>query len=225
MTEATAQPINAVRLVGTIGAFAEKLNMVQILTKAVSKGREYTESHAVKLPEDFDTSLIVEGNKLDIFGTLDQHKKRTIVQATEAKKVPKNASFVNVAKVVGPTARAYEYFAPSAGKRAFGNLLVRMGEMFARVVVFNHKARSFSNGACPQGSEVEAVGRIHYRSNQQVDPATGETRVLQMTEIIADPDQTRLLKAAELDDPFKGTAAERKAPEADNQTKSDGIPF
>lgn len=217
MTENTA--VNSVRLVGTIGLTDKAHMAVQVLTKAVSKGTEYITSHAVIVAKIEE--WMVEGQKVDCKGEFKQVQKRTMVSASEIEKAPKNAKFINFAKIQGNTVRAYEYFPPKPGKGGFGNLMVSLGDILVRAVVFNHKARTL-NDNCVTGSLVETGGRINYRESKRPD-SNGNQLITRFTEIIGESDRTNIIEVAVLDDPTStdkgGAKPAGKTPAPDN------IPF
>jgi len=211
---------NIVRLIGTVGQVVPEKSFIQILTSAMSRDKEYVTSHAVEVAE-FNEKLMKPGNKLEIRGEFAQHNKRTVIKATSIVKVAKTTEDVNVGKVSGTTAGEFQYFPRRGSKSPFGNLLVNLGEMVVRAVLFNQSAFTFSRD-CTRGSEVEVLGRVNYRTNKLIDD-DGQQIITKFTEIVAFDGHTKLTKIAEVIDPLTGLPVKHEAlPEPEYE---DAIPF
>jgi hypothetical protein len=208
---------NGVKLVGDVLA----LSPTGILLETKSETGEFSESHEVLVKPKKALKALKEGMKISLFATLEQIEKRTkIVADTKSiTEVDGDEDYVNIARLIGRTAGTFQYWAPSYGKRAFGNLLVEVKGTIFRSVLFAACATGFDR-ICKRDSTVQVQGRLRKRefSNNAGDLDS-------MLEIIADPDETKVLAIAQTIDPFaeraQPAATEAKAPAKD----VDGKPF
>jgi hypothetical protein len=116
---------------------------------------------------------------------------------------------LNAAKIIGRAARPFEYFDGSRGN-PFGNLLLRVGTQFVRGVAFGFLAQRLDR-SCTRDSRVQLYGRVQQREFTRSD--TGEKASI--LEIVASPDQTRVLEMAKPVDAFEN-ADELGAVEAES---------
>jgi hypothetical protein len=192
---------NGVRLIGTVKTVVENKALIETVNVG-SDGQEYSEIHVVE--GDFSK---FEGKRVNIIGRLatvdtEDGRRETIIQAQVITKAKKGEPDQNIAKFVGNAARSFQYFPRTAdGKMAFGNLLLVNGPedkpQFVATKAFGHLANSLNRGAV-RGSKVQVVGPIRYREYEQ----DGESRTA--LEIVAQPDLTKVLKVAKVEDPFAG---------------------
>jgi hypothetical protein len=202
----TINEFNGVRLIGTVQTVVENRALIETVNVS-SDGKEYAELHVVE--GDFAK---LEGKKVNVIGQLstvdtEEGRRETIVQAQVVTKAKKGEIDQNIAKFVGNAARGFQYFPRTAdGKMAFGNLLLVNGPQetpqFVQTKAFGHLANSLNRGAT-RGSTVQVVGPIRYREYEQ----DGEARTA--LEIVAQPDLTKVLKVAKVEDPFAGVKMEQ----------------
>ncbi len=206
----TINEFNGVRLIGDVQTVVANRALVKT-SNVASDGTEYSELHVVE--GDFGK---FEGKKVNIIGKLatvdveDEGRRETIIQAQVVAKAKKGEMDQNIAKFVGNAARGFQYFPRTAdGKMAFGNLLLVNGPQdspqFVQTKAFGHLANSLNRGAV-RGSTVQVVGPIRYREYEQ----DGEARTA--LEIVAQPDLTKVLKVAKIEDPFAGIKMEQAQP-------------
>ena len=214
---------NGIKLVGDILA----LNSTGLLMETKSEDGEYSETHEVLVKPKKALKALKEGMRIKLFGTLDQIDKRTKIVA-DPKSITEcdaDEDYVNLAKLVGRTAGTFQYYAPSYGKQAFGNLLIEVNDMLFRSVLFAALATGFDR-LCKRNSTVQVQGRLRKREFSNRDGDTDS-----MLEIIADPDETKVLAVAASIDQFAewgaAPAAEAKAPAEDNSAdqNTDEIPI
>jgi hypothetical protein len=202
---------NGVKLVGDVLA----LSPTGILLETKSETGEFSETHEVLVKPKKALKALKEGMRISLFGTLEQIEKRTkIVADTKSITECDGEEYVNIARLIGRTAGTFQYYAPSYGKRAFGNLLVEVGGTLFRSVLFAALATGFDR-MCKRNSTVQVQGRMRKR---EFSNTAGD--IDSMLEIIADPDETKVLAIAQTVDPFAGraqpTKTEAKAPAEDS---------
>ena len=200
---------NGIKLVGDVLA----VSSTGLLMETKSQTGEFSETHEVLVKPKKALKALKEGMRIKLFGTLDQIDKRTKIVA-DAKSITEcdaDEGYVNLAKLIGRTAGTFQYYAPSFGKQAFGNLLIEVKGTLFRSVLFAALATGFDR-ICKRNSIVQVQGRLRKREFSNNDGNTDS-----MLEIIADPDETKVLKVAVSVDEFAEWGA---APEAKTKAKA-----
>jgi hypothetical protein len=198
---------NVVFLAGTV--LDVQGNEVIIETKESTPRGDFTEQHLVqvgKLPDK-----VKAGTPIALFGSLQVEDGENFVEGDPesvqviTKKALSELDVVNQAQVIAKASQGFDYFPPAMAKKAFGNMLLKMGEQFyVRGVAFGPHA-SFLNKKIKTGALVKLVGRLQNREFEDRD--TGETRTA--VEIIANKDFTEVLAEADsgtVFDKYLGTA-------------------
>ena len=198
---------NAVKLVGTVEAIEG--DRALFLTKNTSQdGTVYEERHVV------ESDKLEVGKRYLIVGQLatvgEQGERETIIIALKATKAKKTDADQNIAKVVGRMAQSFQYFGRTeGGKVAFGNALMVTGPedspQFHRGVTFGNLANRLDREA-KRGAIIQIVGPIRNRPYMQ----NGEEKV--SVEVIGQPDLTKVLKPAQINDPFADVKLPDQAP-------------
>lgn len=187
--------MNLTRLAGTVisngkGGFGMEI------TEVNRNGQEYkTElSIAGSLPKGMK-----KGDRVEVWAQFKQGEDK-ITRLVPVKIEKAVGGDLNVAKMVGRAARPFEYFDGSRGN-PFGNLLLRVGSQFVRGVAFGFLAQRLDR-SCTRDSRVQLYGRVQQREYTRTD--TGEKA--SVLEIVALPDQTRVIEQAQPVDEFEGAA-------------------
>lgn len=189
------QNVNAVHLTGSV---VDVLSQgVIIETKEVTPKAEYKETHFVATKAA--KKLLKKGNRLSLFGQIVTQDGETFIQALDnTVKAATSTTDSNIAKFVGKAVRSLEHYGRKGTKKAFANiLLVGDNDQFARGVAFDYLANALA-GTLKKNCIAQLCGRIRHRKYE--DPETGEER--SALEIVADQDSTKVLMAAEENDPF-----------------------
>lgn len=186
-------------VVGTDG------NMLMIDTMDVgTNGREFVENLVVVCKKK-DLKDLKAGDRIKVVGCLGRNdENRTIIIGNTIEPYSDSRD-LNMARLVGTAYRSFEFYPRIEGSGAFGNLLVTVDNTIYRGTAFGHTAHML-NRDCTEGSEIKLQGRIRIRpySDREGD-------MQNMTEIVADPKFTKVLKTAVIVDPLdeldKQTAA------------------
>ena len=166
-------------------------------------GTEYTELHSVVLPKKSQPDWLKEGGRCEFYGALARRLGKTVIVATAdtMTQPTEDDDYVNVAQLIGEICSPYKYYPRSENKMALGILLVTVKKAAYLVKLFDAHAVAWSRFV-KRGAEVKIQGMLRNRS--YVDN-NGDTA--NMLEIIADPDNCKVLKSAEDNDPFAAMKA------------------
>lgn len=186
--------MNLTRLVGTVvgnhkGAFD------LAITEVNRNGDQYETVLPIagSLPKG-----LKKGSRVQAFCQFKQNAETRLTELVPVKIEEATGGDLNVAKMIGRAARPFEFFDGSRGN-PFGNLLMRVGEQFIRGVAFGFLAQRLDR-TCTRDSRVQLYGRVQMREYDRKD--TGEKA--SVLEIIASPDQTRVIEQAKITDAMAG---------------------
>lgn len=201
--------VNVFMLTGDIRSMSEGDERELVLTTKSLDG-EYEDDHTilVDLDTQIDAKFKPNAKKCTVFGKMDSvevdGKRYTVFRAEKLLPASPKAEYINLARLVGEVARPYEFYPANDGKRAFGNLLIKVGEYFGSATAFRYAAQKIRQ--VTRGAIMQVQGRIEYRDNGFV-------------RLVVDPEETKILQEAEKEDPFANYMGEM-AP-----ATGDDIPF
>ena len=156
----------------------------------------YTHVHPVTMTQK-DLKSLKKGSRVKVTGKFGRSEDRRGRIEALAIEPGYKGDDMNFGEVIGTAHRSFQFFEAKGEKRAFGNVLVRLGDgMILRGVCFAPTCHRF-NGTCTTGSKVQVLGRIQHR--KYVD-REGDEQV--MIEIVGDDDFTNVLESVELVNPF-----------------------
>jgi len=176
-------------------------DIVSVETTERTPGGDYPDTHDVYFEDGAPDSHI--GSRIQLVGKVakdpdDPRTLRLTADTDNVRDYDGNLD-INIGKVSGKLHRGFEYFRPKEDKRAFGNLLLVVDEDFyMRGVVLTAPAcmEIKEAGTYLTGAEIEIQGRLQTRPFE----SQGEKRIA--LEIVVNPDKTKILKDASLDDAF-----------------------
>ena len=226
------QTVNICRAQGILKALKDGKGIVRTIEQGADR-KKYETDHLVDF-SDIDVSNLKVGGKVDVVGPMYQNpgEYAVWVRAVQAEKRPRNAEYVNHAKVIGRAVRSYQHRV-KAGSQSFGNILLTDGKGgYFRGTAWNEFSSILEvgkGGAEPmpplkKGAIVQLEGAIRKRPfNDNIT-----------TSIIADEDLTRVLVAGEVNNPLAGIAmaatpaeyltASADAPPEGLTEEDDGLP-
>ena len=202
---------NAVKLVGdvvSIEGTAVKLRTIQTRPSG-----SYEDIHVLEIPSQELCNGLKPKQKLELFGRLERADEpfstSIVADIATVKKVGKSAGYENVACIVGTVPFTATLRPPTAdGKMGLANLAIETGGKIFNGTAFRALAIVFGT-VWTKGSVAQLMGRL--RRREFID-ANGDERA--SVEIVAeDQNETRVLKAAVVADPF-GDYGTEPSPEA-----------
>jgi hypothetical protein len=185
--------VNVFMITGDIKSFSRGKTKSEMVLTTKSMDGQFSDDHIILIGPDaeIDKKFNPKAKKATVFGRMDsvevENGRVTIFRAEKVKPTKAKSEYVNLARLVGKVARPYEFYPAAQGKRAFGNLLIKVGEYFGAATAFRYAAQKIKNVG--RGAIMQVQGRIEYRDNGFV-------------RLVVDPEETKVLKAAEKEDPF-----------------------
>ena len=195
--------MNKFLLAGEVVSIGDEYMVMETVERTPSG--DYPDEHDVYF--DGEMPVVSVGEKIQVLGKIgkdpDDPRKLRLTAEVDNVRDYDGALDLNIAKVSGKLHRGFEYFPPAEGKRAFGNLLIVVGnEFYIRGVVLTASAciEMKRSEQFMSGAEIELSGRLQTRPFEINRNGVSEERVA--LEIVVDADKTKVLKKASDYDPF-----------------------